>query len=259
MPEYKYPQHGRFVWYEIVTRDKEKAKKFYGELLGWNFQDEDMGEMGIYPMFGVGEKFLGGMIHPQQENQPASWIAYVGVDDVDATAVKTEELGGKVIFPPTNIPKVGRFCAIADPQGATILPFKFAHDPQPDTDDPLPTGHICWNELLTTDPEAASKFHAGLFGWTITTSDMGEMGTYWLCNRGEKMECGIMKMPPQAEAPPHWLQYVVVEDVDASAARCEELGGKVHCKPTSIPSIGRFAVVADPEGAAFSLFKGEAK
>jgi len=112
---------------------------------------------------------------------------------------------------------------------------------------------------LTSDPKAASGFYKEIFSWNIESAEMGEMGTYWMYKRGPKEEAGMMKMPPQAEAPPHWLPYIAVEDVDATSKKCEELGGRVYCQPTHIPKVGRFAVLADPEGASFAVFKGEAK
>lgn len=251
------PTTGRFVWYELVTKDKDKALDFYRALFGWNVHEEDMGEMGKYPMVGAGETWLAGLVSPRQEGIPSHWIAYVTVPDVDAAARKTEELGGKVHVPPTDIPNVGRFTAISDPQGATILPFKFASQNPPEMEGPPPAGFFCWNELLTSDPEAGGKFYQEIFGWSMTSADMGEMGTYYMFQRGQKEEAGAMKMPPQAEAPPHWLPYISVDDVDASVQKCQELGGMVYCQPTNIPNVGRFAVMADPLGATFAVFKGQ--
>jgi predicted enzyme related to lactoylglutathione lyase len=257
MSERKWPTEGRFVWYELATKDKDKALKFYQALLGWNVHTEDMGELGQYPMIGVGEAWLGGVVTLKDDKLPPHWMAYVTVPDVDAAAVKAEELGGKVLVPPTDIPNVGRFAAIADPQGAVLLPFKSIHPDSPETEGPPPAGHFCWNELLTTDPAAASNFYRDIFGWEITTQEMGETGTYWLCQRGSKMECGLMQMPAQAEAPPHWLPYVAVTDVDAAVKKCQELGGMVYCQPTNIPDMGRFAVMADDQGGIFAVFAGQ--
>ena len=259
MSDIKPSTNGRFVWYELMTKDKDKALKFYTSLFGWNVHEEDMGEMGKYPMIGVGETWLGGVVSLKDENVPPHWIAYVTVPDVDAAAVKAEELGGKVFVPPTDIPKVGRFTAIADPQGATIYPFKFSGKIPPEIEGMPPAGFFCWNELLTSDPQAASGFYQEIFGWEVTSSEMGEVGTYWMYKRGGKEEAGMMKMPPQVEAPPHWLPYVSVDNVDATVKKCEELGGKVYCQPTNIPEIGRFAVLADPGGAAIAVFRGAAK
>jgi predicted enzyme related to lactoylglutathione lyase len=85
--------------------------------------------------------------------------------------------------------------------------------------------------------------------------DMGGTGKYWIFSHGGKDRAGMMKMPAKAMAPPNWLPYVAVENVDATAARTPELGGRVYVPPTDIPGIGRFAVTADPTGAALAVFK----
>jgi predicted enzyme related to lactoylglutathione lyase len=248
------PPEGRFVWYELVSPDKDAAKAFYSSLLGWEWQDEDMGELGIYPMAHTGEAYHCGIITPQEGMAPR-WLAYIAVADVDRACEQAAELGGTVVMPATDIPNVGRVAALQDPGGATIMPFKGHNPPQPETPEPAPAGFFCWNELLTADPAANEEFYATIFGWTAESNEMPGMGTYWAFRRGERLEAGMMPMPPEAGSPPHWLPYIAVADVDAAAARVGELGGKVFCPPTDIPETGRFAVVADDQGAVFALFQ----
>ena len=116
-----FKQHGAFSWFELMTSDVDGAKKFYSNLFGWKTEDMSMGEMD-YTVVKMGEEGLGGMMHPppQSEGMPPSWGVYVTVDDIDATARKAEELGGKILVPPTDIPTVGRFSVLQDPQGAVI-------------------------------------------------------------------------------------------------------------------------------------------
>ena len=116
-----FKQHGAFSWSELMTTDVEGAKKFYSDLFGWETEDMTMGDMN-YTVVKVGEESLGGFMAtpPQAEGAPPNWGVYVTVDDVDATAKKAEELGGKVLVPPTDIPTVGRFSVLQDPQGAVI-------------------------------------------------------------------------------------------------------------------------------------------
>jgi predicted enzyme related to lactoylglutathione lyase len=248
------PCAGRFVWYELVATDKEAAKKFYAALLGWQWQDEDMGDLGVYPMAHTGETFHCGIIS-SQEGMPPRWVAYVSVPDVDEACALAEELGGAVMVPGTDIPNVGRFAALQDPGGAVIMPFQGNSASPAGEPDPAPAGSFCWHELLTPDPAGCVDFYCEIFGWTVEASEMPEMGTYWVFRRGDKMEGGMMSMPPEAGAPPHWLPYVAVDDVEASAAKVVELGGKVYCEPTVIPDMGRFAVACDDQGAVFALFQ----
>ena len=117
----QYKQHGAFSWFELMTSDVDGAKKFYANLFGWATEAMPMGDMN-YTIVKVGEEGLGGIMAtpPQAAGSPPNWGVYVTVNDVDATARKAEELGGKILVPPTDIPNVGRFCVLQDPQGATI-------------------------------------------------------------------------------------------------------------------------------------------
>jgi predicted enzyme related to lactoylglutathione lyase len=251
------PQHGRFVWYELATPDKEASQRFYTALFDWQWHVQDMGELGPYPMAHTGESWHCGLITPQ-EGQPPSWSMYVSVPDVDHACAQAGELGGRVLAPGMDIPNVGRTAVLADPSGAVIMPFTGAHDPAPETPEPAPVGFFCWNELLTSDPAACEAFYTAIFGWQVESNEMNEFGKYWVYRRGSRMECGMMPLPPSAAeggAPPHWLPYVATDDVAATTARAAELGGTVYCQPTDIPQMGRFAVCADPAGAVFAIFQ----
>ena len=116
-----FKQHGAFSWSELMTTDVDAAKKFYAELLGWELEEMNMGEMN-YNVVKAGGEGIGGImaIPPQAAGAPPNWGTYVTVDDVDATVKKAEGLGAKVIVPLMDIPEVGRLCTIQDPQGAMI-------------------------------------------------------------------------------------------------------------------------------------------
>jgi predicted enzyme related to lactoylglutathione lyase len=114
-------------------------------------------------------------------------------------------------------------------------------------------GAFSWCELMTTDPQKATTFYRELLGWTVETMDMGM--PYHVVKVGEAAIGGIMGMPPGAVpgTPPAWMCYVTVAVVDALVKRVEALGGKVHMPPTDIPTVGRFAVIQDPQGAVLNL------
>jgi uncharacterized protein len=114
-------QHGVFSWNELVTTDVPAAKKFYREALGWDLNDIKAGDMG-YTMARMGDREVAGiMTMPKDaQNMPPSWGSYVTVDDVDARVARVESLGGKICVAPRDIPQVGRFAMIADPQGAML-------------------------------------------------------------------------------------------------------------------------------------------
>ena len=250
------PQGGRVVWHDLMTTDIDKASEFYTKLFGWQLNDVDMGG-GTYKMIRSGETEIGGLVPlDKSHGAPSHWTAYVTVDDVNAAVQRANAQGGETLVPTTPIPNVGAFAMIKDPNGACISPFKSEQPDAPESDTSPPAGQFCWDELLTTDPDGAVRFYGELFGWTEEKMDMGEMGTYHMMKRGERYGVGIMQMPPQAAAPPHWLPYIAVEDVDQWAEKVTQLGGKIFYPPNDIPNIGRFSVCADSAGGMFAIFKG---
>src|SRR5262249_17115511 len=132
---------------------------------------------------------LGGVMELPAEaakmGAPPHWIGNVQVDDVDATVVQVTKLGGKVHKAPSDIPTVGRFAVIADPQGGAVSVFK-PNNPMT-LHDVTKEGEFCWNELMTSDSAAAWKFYSEIFGWkSIQEMDMGAMGTYRVFGFGDK-------------------------------------------------------------------------
>ncbi len=116
-------------------------------------------------------------------------------------------------------------------------------------------GTFCWNELASSDIEAAKRFYTELFGWKLKEGDAGTM-KYNEIVVGERAVGGMYQMGPEyGNAPSHWMPYVAVEDVDEMVKRVEALGGKVCVPPTDIPNTGRFAVINDPSGATLSILK----
>ena len=122
----KFKQHGTFSWCELMTTDADAAKAFYTKLFGWDTEDMSMPGM-TYTVVKVGGKGIGGIMSIPKEAQgmPPKWGPYVTVDDVDLTARTAEQLGAKLCAPPQDIPDVGRFCVIEDPQGAVICAITY--------------------------------------------------------------------------------------------------------------------------------------
>ena len=242
---------GLFVWYEHLTRDVQAAIAFYGEVAGWKTQP--FGD--DYTMWVGSQGPLGGVMKLPDElarqGVPPHWMAHVQVDDVDATAKLATKLGGKVCKEPTDIPTIGRFSVLADPQGVPISVFKPSapmalHDPASD-------GEFCWNELLTSDSTAAFRFHSELFGWKVLQDmDMGPMGTYRIYGVGEKRLGGMMAIPKGAPMPPMWVFYLSTSDLEAAIRRATGKGGKVMNGPMDVPG-GRIAQLVDAQGAGFAL------
>jgi uncharacterized protein len=237
---------GKFVWHEHASSDQAYAQEFYNQLLGWEFEVFKFADFD-YPMITSAGQMHGGF-PPVPEGTPPHWIGNVQVESVDDTVEKVKAAGGSVIVEPVEIPEVGRYALIADPQGADLAVF------QPGADGQMGVGVFVWDELVTSDVDAAKAFYGEVFGWTANDSDMGGGFTYTVFKRGEDDAAGAMPLG-EIPAPPHWLPYLATDDVDATAARAGELGATILREPWDVQDIGRLAIVQDPAGAVFGLFK----
>jgi len=244
---------GRFVWYENLTKDVDAAIAFYRAVVGWNTQSwAGMGEP--YHMFANGDAVLAGLMKmPPGAETPPHWLGYIGTPDVKATTARAEELGAKVWLKLMEIPTVGTFSVIQDPQGAFFAAYAPVNQPgEPPAAHPF--GTFVWHELITTDVDAAWAFYSDLFGWEKKSSiDMGPAGIYQIYGLPSLDLGGIYKRSADMAWPPTWLYYVHVADLDAAVARVKEHGGQVIVGPMDIAGGGRIAICADPQGAAFAL------
>jgi predicted enzyme related to lactoylglutathione lyase len=250
-----YPE-GRFCWIELSTTDVTAAKKFYGPLLGWSWDEHPMGPGEVYSMGKIANGQICGAytLNPEQKKQgvPPNWGVYVAVDSVDVTAKKAAELGGKILVPAFDVMDVGRMATIQDPTGATFNLWQAKkHAGAAVVNEP---GAFDWFELSTSDPVKAAAYYAKLFGWTTSTMDMGPM-KYTMCMLGETPVGGITSSDPKMKAPPAWVVYFNVTDVDAVVRNAREMGAQVLVPPTDVPNMVRFAILQDAQHAVFGVAK----
>jgi len=117
----KMKKHGSISWSELMTTDVPGAKSFYEKLFGWEFEDAPMEGMTYTVIKANGTETAGLMAMPEQaQGAPPAWGLYITVDNVDETADKAAAAGATIHLPPQDIPEVGRFCVLQDPQGAFI-------------------------------------------------------------------------------------------------------------------------------------------
>ena len=248
---------GTFCWVELGTTDGEAAKKFYTELFGWDFTDNPIGPDMVYTMLKLNGKDVGALykMTPEMTTQgiPPHWLSYVSVTSADETATKAKEAGGTVTKDPFDVFTVGRMAVIQDPTGATFALWQAGtHKGAGVVNVP---NSFCWNELATTDTEKAGDFYTKLFGWGKKVQQMGPM-TYTSFTNGDRPAGGMYKPTPEmGNIPPHWLVYFAVDDTDAKVKKAQELGAKTIAPPVDIPDTGRFAILQDPQGAAFAIIK----
>ncbi len=248
---------GRFVWYELMTPDMKAAEKFYPAVTGWSVEDWKGSDM-PYQLWKAGDTAVGGSMELPQEARamgaPPQWMAHVGVSDVDGACRKIEKAGGRIVKQPEEIPKVGRFAVVADPQGAVLAIFSPAEGSGPGPQgEPVP-GTFSWHELVTTDLDSAVRFYTELFGWEETDSfDMGEMGPYRMFGAGGRVLGGMFRKPDTMPGPPRWTYYVLVADIEQAVEAVRKGGGQVLNGPMEVPGGDLVAQCMDPQGAAFAL------
>jgi predicted enzyme related to lactoylglutathione lyase len=243
-------QPSRFIWYELLTSDLDPALAFYGTVIGWTAQDSGMPGLD-YRILSTQSGAVGGAMTAPAALPPC-WLGYVGTANVDATVAAFIAAGGQVHRPAMDLPGVGRIALVADAQGAMLYlmqPFSEGVSTAFAASKP---GHAGWNELNTTDWEAAFALYAPLFGWEKSRPmDMGPMGTYQLFSAGGE-EIGAMFNSPDAPRP-HWLFYFNVADIDAAKARLEAAGGRTLMGPHPVPGDLWMIQALDPQGAAFAM------
>ena len=258
MPNIEYHTPGSFCWIELATSDQNAVKKFYGELFGWSVNDSPMGPNEFYSMFKINGRDVGAAytLRPDQRAQgvPPHWMVYVAVESADEAAERAAQLGGKVLAPAFDVFDVGRMAVLQDPTGATFSVWQ----PKKHTGTKITgvDGTLCWADLSTPDQNSAGDFYAKLFGWKIMKEDEDPAHNYHHIANGEDFIGGI---PPASHrdprTPPHWLIYFSVSDCEGVVTRAKGLGAKVYVPPMNIEDLGRMAVLADPQGAAFAIFQ----
>jgi uncharacterized protein len=250
MGERESHEHGTFSWTDLSTPDAEGSKAFYAGLFDWEFEDNPIPEGGVYVMARLGGRAAAAMFETT-ERHPA-WASYVTVDDADAITDRARELGANVLAEPFDVMDVGRMATLQDPTGAVFCVW------QPRTSigaEVVNTpGALSLNQLNTSDPEAAQAFYGELFGWRFEQAP-GTDTPYWGVYRGDRLNAGMMPLPPGTPAPSHWLAYFGSKDVDADAEHTGSAGGTVMVPPRDVPG-GRILVAQDPQGAVFAVFAG---
>jgi len=251
---------GTFCWPELATSDPEAAKKFYGSLMGWTANEIPMPPEaggGSYIIFQLGGKDVGAATRMDPESTkrgvPPHWGAYVAVNSADAAAKKAKELGATVMMEPFDVMgTVGRMAVIQDPIGAVFCVWQAGTNIGAQVlDEP---GALTWTELMTSDTAKAKAFYTALIGWKTEAMPMGQ-GEYTLFKTADgAKKAGMMGITKEmGPMPPYWLSYFQVRDIEKTVGQAKGLGAKVMVEIQSVPNVARFAILTDPQGAAFAL------
>lgn len=244
----------KFVWYDLMTSDIKSAEAFYHSVLGWSVSDSGLSDR-TYKILSAGSTMVGGLmpIPDHAEGASPAWMGYLGVDDVDAYAKRMSDAGGAIHRGPEEIPGIGRFAVVDDPEGATLALYKGNSPEEPEDPPEGATGHVGWRELRAGNGPRAFAYYCDLFGWSAGEAiDMGSMGKYQIFAVGATAAGAIMTK--LAETPvPGWLYYFEVDGVEAATSRVKQAGGKVVVGPHQVPGGSWIAHCLDPQGAKFGL------
>jgi uncharacterized protein len=255
MAETKTAIANKPTWVDLATTDAAASREFYSKVFGWKIDVNPDPQYGGYGMAEVGGKRVAGIGPKMAPEAPTAWSVYIGTDDADALAKKVQAAGGKVLAPPFDVGDQGRMATFADPSGAVISAWQAAA-----MNSAMPVGEantFGWAELNARGIDKAVPFYQKVFGWTVKTSDLGpDSPPYNEFQLGGESIAGGTEMSKQApaEMPSYWLVYFAVDDVDKSFKAATQAGGREMLGPMDFPG-GRFAIVSDPQGAAFGLLK----
>lgn len=250
-------ENGVFCWVELATSDLPGAKEFYGKLFQWSFQDFPADNGSPYTMALKNDRSVCGLFPMTEamigQNLPPHWETYINVTDLGAAIEAWQQQGGTVLQPPFTVMEYGRMAVVQDPTGAVVSLWEAHSHIGAGVVNEVNT--FCWTELQTRGAEQAAAFYRSVFGWEV---DIDEKPPYYVtCKVQGHPSCGMFDMdkvnlPP--EVPTNWSVYFHVENLDTAIGIVNNSGGKTLMGPIPIEP-GRFATVADPQGAVLALIE----
>ena len=251
MAEWHSYEPGTFCWMGLATSDPAAARAFYSALFQWEAVELSAGAAGRYTLLLRDGREVAILYRQTAEARAAEarphWTSYIAVDDADATSARAVELGGEAVFrEPFDVVDEGRVAAIRDPSGAIVSLWQARSRAGAALVQRV--GALCWNELVTPSPGRAASFFGELLGWAYD-----ELDGYSAIRRAGRLIGGIrLRTDEEPHDHPHWRPYFMVGNVDEAVRAADEAGGTTVSPPRDAV-IGRFAVVRDPQGAAFGL------
>ncbi|MEU6209415.1 VOC family protein [Streptomyces sp. NPDC047023] len=248
---------GTPCWIDLMVPDQQAALDFYCDLFGWQ-GEVGPAEQGGYSVCTLKGRPVAGVMKAMNPDgtvpdplPPTAWTTYLSTDSLDSAVKSVTDAGGSVIVGASDVMDLGRMAVISDPTGAVVGLW------QPGTFDGAGIvnehGALIWSELTTPDLPAAAAFYSAVLPVTTARSEMPGAEEYIEFKVGDRAVGGMMdmsKMPPGV--PPHWQAYFQVDDVDEIQAAVVRAGGTVLA-PAFDMVAGRMAVLADPQGGAFSV------
>lgn len=244
---------GKFIWADLFTGSPSVAAKFYTNLLGWTATTYRRDDGASYILLrNLGDPVAGVVQRAADRPEgPGRWIGYVSVEDVGRAIKMIEAAGGRSLAPYRDLPDRGTQALVADKEGAV---FGILHSSSGDPGDFRPDpGDWLWAELFAREPKSAGNFYRSVFNYDVTADVRTAKPDHFIVSGGGIARAGISPVPVQNDAVPSWLGFVRVADLAATVAHAVALGGKALVEPRAAEEGSRFAIVADPTGAAIGL------
>jgi predicted enzyme related to lactoylglutathione lyase len=241
------------IWVDLSSNDAAGSREFYSKLFGWKIDVNPDPQYGGYGRATIEGKDVAGISPTQTPEQPTAWSFYIGTDDAVATTRSARDAGGKVAMEPFDVGDQGKMAVFQDPTGAFISVWQ-------------PTGmggfqaagpnSFGWGELNARGIERALPFYQQVFGWTTKRSAVPNGPDYFEFEVDGESVAGATEMSPMVPAgtPSYWLVYFDADDVKQTFDKAIGFGARELVAPQSYPG-GEFAILSDPQGAAFGLFK----
>lgn len=249
---------GKVILVELVTPDLDASKRFYSSLFNWTFRDSQAGKL-EYAQAMLDGRIVGGLIHkdlPAGDQHKPAWLTFISVRDVDAAKAATTAKGGKVLFEPYNLPDRGKEAVFADPQGAVFGVLASSSGDPPD--ELASPGEWIWSSLITSNVDAGAAFYQTLFNYDVYPVDddgdgSSDHAVFASDNYARASANSLPEKRPDAHS--HWINFVRVDNVEQTAAKVTQLGGRIVVDPRDDRQGGRIAVAMDPQGAHFGLME----
>lgn len=248
---------GMFGWCDLVATQDKAAIDFYTKVFPWKAEDVPSPMGGTYHFMKAGEKTVGGIVtqHKDPKLSHSQWLSYFLVEDIKQTTAKVEKLQGKILDAPFEVGEYGYSARIQDPTGASLCLWQSKAGPRTEKFCEEKEGNFCWTELLTNNTDVAGKFYCDLFGWTPESMKVAEhLPPYTVFKKNGVPSCGMMAIQKEmGKVPSHWMPYVFVNNCDATLNKARQAGGHEVYPTTEIPTVGRFAVFKDTQGAVLAV------
>jgi predicted enzyme related to lactoylglutathione lyase len=240
---------GRFVWHELVTPDVEAARRFYGELVGWQIDTPARDASQPYAYLTKNGQRVGGVVLRPGPHVPPHVLGFVSVLDVEGTLDRARERRGALLVPPMQT-QFGRAAVVQDPQGASLGVCRAA-DGDAAESRRSEVGTFAWDQLNTSDAETACRFYTNVFAWQREpVPSKRDLSAF---THGGKPLAGLLQAPQGTFA--QWLAYLSVERLERARVLVKQLGGAVMVESVELAGTGQACVIQDNVGTILALFE----